>query len=457
MQDTIAAIATPPGEGALHVIRLSGPATRALLDRVFALPGRDRPHAFVPRHATQGEVRDPATGAAIDSVLATFYEGPASYTGEDSAEISCHGGVLVSRQVLSVLLDQGARLAEPGEFTRRAFINGKLDLTQAEAVADLIHAASDRARASALDQLKGRLSDALDGYYTDLIGVLSQLETAIDFPEEGLEFERKQALKESVERVMHAMQTLAGTFHQGKIIREGLKVALVGKPNVGKSSLLNALLREDRAIVTPYPGTTRDVLEERIRLNDLHLNILDTAGIRHDPEKIEEEGIARTLKTLEQADLALVLFDGSAPLDDNDRRLAGLVEGRAALAVINKNDRPQAWPADQLPEPLRNAALRLSVKEEAGLDALRERLYAFAGVAELPPDMLIVTRERHHRALLATLEALERVGRSLAENRSEDLIAVDLNDALETLGGLTGRAFASDLLDRIFDDFCIGK
>lgn len=458
MPDTIAAIATPPGEGGLHVIRLSGPDSMKFLKQVFTPATGKSVETITGRRATMGTLNNPDSGDLLDTGLVTWFPGPRSFSGEDVIEISCHGGVLVSQGILQVLLNCGARLAEPGEFTRRAFVNGKLDLTQAEAVTDLIHAASERARSNALSHLQGRFSKKLEEFYERLLGVLSHLETAIDFPEEGLEFNQKNKMRRDVQQVSDEIKLLADTFKQGRIVRDGLKVVLVGKPNVGKSSLLNALLNEDRAIVTPHPGTTRDVLEEQIKLKDLHLTILDTAGIREHPESIEEEGIARTRRALGQADLALVLLDGSQTLDENDKRLIEETKEINRCAIVNKSDLPQNLQPDDLSASIKTEKqISLSAKNGEGLDALKDHLYAVASGGNLTRESLIITRERHHRALTQTVESLQQVCQSLEEDRSEDLVAVDMNSALEILGSLTGKDYATDLLDQIFDDFCIGK
>ncbi len=458
MTDTIAAIATPPGEGGLHVLRISGGDSLTVLSKIFTPATGKGVETITARRSTMGTFTNPESGDLLDTGLVTWFPGPRSFTGEDVVEISCHGGVLVSQGILQALLDCGTRLAEPGEFTRRAFVNGKLDLTQAEAVTDLIHAASERARTNALSHLQGRFSKKLEGFYDRLLGVLSHLETAIDFPEEGLEFNQKENMRTDVQKVTDEIMALANTFKQGRIVRDGLKVVLVGKPNVGKSSLLNALLDEDRAIVTPHPGTTRDVLEERIKLKDLHLTILDTAGIREHPESIEEEGIARTRRALEQADLAVIVIDGSQALDGNDLRLIEETKDIKRCGIVNKCDLPQALKTDDLPSSLKTQApLSLSAKNGDGLETLKDHLYEIASGGNVARESLIITRERHHRALTQTILSLDLVCQSLAEDQSEDLVAVDMNTALEILGGLTGKDYATDLLDQIFDDFCIGK
>ncbi|MCH7500524.1 MAG: tRNA uridine-5-carboxymethylaminomethyl(34) synthesis GTPase MnmE [Nitrospinae bacterium] len=458
MSDTIAALATPVGEGGIHIIRISGPDAPAIALTLFQSADGKTADDLEPQKVCYGNLIDPATGQPVDEVLLIRFRAPRSYTGEDVIEIHGHGGAYVSSKILQLVLDQGARAAEPGEFTRRAFLNGRLDLSQAEAVADVIHAASDKALTSALAQLKGELSDKLNALYDALVQVLAQLEAAIDFPEEGLEFQQKQQLDQNIQGASTEIKKLVDSYRQGKIYREGLRVALVGKPNVGKSSLLNALLQEDRAIVTPHPGTTRDTLEERVRIKDIHITIVDTAGLRHRPGEIEQHGIERTLHALAEADLALVIFDRSQALDDNDAMLIKEVNEQPKLVLLNKSDLPQVLDEGDLKKLAGGPApLALSATGGEGLEGLREALYQSALGGRTSGEDIVITRERHRQALAQAQSSLERVSQSLQDDLSEDLIAVDLNIALEHLGGILGKTFVDDLLDQIFHDFCIGK
>jgi tRNA modification GTPase len=458
MNDTIAAIATPVGEGGINIIRISGPGAVGIASALFQPQAGGNVADLEPMRVHYGMLTDPTSRQAVDEVLLIRFRAPHSYTGEDVIEIHGHGGAYVSSKILQLVLDQGARPAEPGEFTRRAFLNGKLDLSQAEAVADVIHAASDKALASALAQLKGQLSEKLNTLYDALLKVLGQLEAAIDFPEEGLKFAQKQQLEQRIQITNAEIKRLIDSYRQGKIYHEGLRVALVGKPNVGKSSLLNALLQEDRAIVTPHPGTTRDTLEERVRINDIHITIVDTAGLRHQPGEIEEYGIERTHHALAQADLALVIFDGSHALDTNDAMLIKEVADKKKLILLNKSDLPTIINESGLLKQLgEKTAIALSARKGEGIDALKDALYKSALGARSSGEAIVITRERHRQALVQAQEALTRVSQSLQEDRSEDLIAVDLNSALEYLGGILGKTFVDDLLDQIFNDFCIGK
>ena len=459
MSDTIAALATPPGEGGIHIIRISGKDAPGIASALFQAKGEVNVADMEAHRVYYGNAVDPATGQAVDEALLIRFRAPHSYTGEDVFEIHGHGGAYVSSKILQLVIDQGARPAEAGEFTRRAFLNGRLDLSQAEAVADVIHAASDKALAAALQQLKGQLSEKLKALYDALVQVLAQLEAAIDFPEEGLAFQQKQQLDQRVQNVTAEMGKLVDSYRQGKIYREGLRVAIVGKPNVGKSSLLNALLQEDRAIVTPHPGTTRDTLEERVRIRDIHITIVDTAGLRHRPGEIEQHGIERTRHALAQADLALVIFDRSQALDDNDAMLIQEVNEQPKLVLLNKSDLPVKVDKYSILNKLGEgpAPLELSATEGKGLDGLHEALYQTAMAGQTSGGAVVITRERHRSALAGARDALGRVSQSLQQDLSEDLIAVDLNDALEHLGGILGKTFVDDLLDQIFNDFCIGK
>ena len=458
MSDSIAAIATPVGEGGINIIRISGTDAVNIASALFQPQGGTKTADLEPQRVVFGNITDPANGQAVDEVLLIRFRAPHSYTGEDVIEIHGHGGAYVSSKILQLVLDQGARAAEPGEFTRRAFLNGRLDLSQAEAVADVIHAASDKALTSALAQLKGQLSEKLNTLYDALVQVLAQLEAAIDFPEEGLEFVQKQQLDQRIQSTNTEIKKLVDSYRQGKIYREGLRVALVGKPNVGKSSLLNALLQEDLAIVTPHPGTTRDTLEERVRIRDIHITIVDTAGLRHQPGEIEEHGIERTRHALAQADLALVIFDGSHALDTNDAMLIKEVADTKKLILLNKSDLPTVIDQNALLKQLKkDTAIGLSATMGEGMDSLRDALYQSALGGRTSGEAVVITRERHRQALAQAQESLTRVSQSLQEDRSEDLIAVDLNIALEHLGGILGKTFVDDLLDQIFNDFCIGK
>jgi tRNA modification GTPase len=456
MNDTIAALATPHGEGGISVIRISGEKALTVATNLFHSVSSFLPPP--PQKVLFGEIRDPDSGQVIDEVLLTYFKKPNSYTGEHVIEISGHGGTLVSTTLLQLILKQGARLAEPGEFTRRAFIHGRLDLIQAEAVADLIDAASSKALNAAVSLLKGGLSERINKLFEQLLAVQAQLEAAIDFSEEGLNFQSRETTGRQIEDVKKEMLLLVQSFRQGKIIREGMRVTLVGKPNVGKSSLLNALVQEDRAIVTDIPGTTRDILEERVRIKDIYIVVVDSAGLRENPEMIEEEGIRRTRIAIEQSDLALVLFDPSQPIDCNDELLMNEVDDKLRCVLFNKSDLEQNWTKDSIKDFLQSEKpISLSAKTGNGLESLKEAIYNHAIQSERTGESIAITRERHRDHLQQAADALSTASKSMNSDCSEELIAVDVTLAMEHLGSVLGKNFAEDLLDKIFGQFCIGK
>ncbi len=450
--DTIVAVATPPGRGALGIVRMSGPRALALAEGVFQ--GRK---PLVPRRVSFGKLVGEG-GVPLDEVLITYMKAPRSYTGEDVVELSCHGGRATLSAVLSLLLGRGARLAEPGEFTRRAFLNGRLDLLQAEAVADVIGAETEASLRAALRQLEGGLSQRLEPLWERMISLASRLEAAIDFPEDIEEELETEAIACEAEGIIDRLAALEQGFRRGRLFREGARLAIVGRPNVGKSSLLNALLREERAIISTLPGTTRDTIEEDAEIRGLPLTIIDTAGLRRGGGEVERAGIERTRRAIEAADLVLLVLDGSEPLTETDREIAGDLEGRRAMVAVNKIDLPRRLEEGALAELLpEKPALLLSAKEGTGLDGLEEAIArVLLGEGDERAGALL-TRERHRLAVSCARERLEAAGRGLRRGLSPELVALDLNEALEALGGLLGRTHGEEVLDRIFSEFCLGK
>ena len=458
MSDIIASIATPKGEGGISIIRSSGMGSLSVALKIFHTPSGNPVEKISPNIAHFGSIYDPSTKNCIDEVVLTWFKNPKSYTGEDVVEISAHGGTFVSSRILGLVLDSGARLAEPGEFTRRAFMNGRIDLSQAEAVADLISAASDKALQAAILQLKGRLSKKITELYDRLLFVLSQVEAAIDFPEEGLDFQKRDSSISELKQVREEVSNLINTYKQGKISRDGASLALAGKPNVGKSSLLNTLLQEDRAIVTPHPGTTRDTLEEKVRIKDTHINIIDSAGLRRHPETIEQEGIRRTRLAIDNADLTLVIFDRSQPLDENDDLICKEIHEKPKLVVINKCDLPEQWPIEQLSQKIEtDTVVFISAKEQSGLDSLINAIYSCVIKEETNGEAIFISRERHRLNLVQASLSLEKTLTSLESQLSEEFVAIDLNIAMNHLATILGKVVEDELLDQIFNSFCIGK
>ena len=453
--DTIVAPATPPGEGGVAVIRISGSATEALLHRVFSPVASVE--TLVSHHLYYGFVCSPA-GAAIDEVMAVLMRAPHSFTREDVAEIHCHGGPVLVSRILDLLVDAGARLAQPGEFTLRAFLNGRLDLTRAEAVIDLIQARSTAAGNLAFRQLSGTLSQALYGFRDTLVEVLAELEAWIDFPDDVPPVSSLDRFQTIVGGVTDQVDRLLANFAAGRALREGVSLLLLGPPNVGKSSLLNILLGESRAIVTDIPGTTRDTIEEPLILGGVPLRVIDTAGIRESDNPIESEGVRRTLDKIAGADLVLVVFDGSREPGPYDRQALELVAGKPALLVINKADLgtlpvPAAW--RHIP------SVTISTHTGYGLDELRDcilkNIHGGSVTLADSSESVLVSDRRHREALVRCREALTRFLGDVELNREFEFLALELREALAALGEITGETTPDQVLEQIFSRFCIGK
>jgi len=456
--DTIVAPATAAGIGAVAILRLSGPQAEAIARRIWR-PARAA--MIRPRHLYLGEIRDPAQECAIDQALAAFMPGPNSLTGEDVAELHCHGGPYIVRRVLAITLELGARLAQPGEFSRRAFLNGRLDLTAAEAIADLVAARSDGALAQALAQLNGALRNRVSGLRSQLIAVRAHLEAEIDFSDEDIALPSRQSLAQAVTRLRNDIALLHDSFARGRMARSGARAAILGRPNVGKSSVLNMLLGVDRAIVTPVPGTTRDVIEDTLTLAPYALVLQDTAGLRHGADQVEQIGIERALAQAASSDLVIAVFDGAAPLEADDERVIGLCRGRAGVALLNKRDLPaRTSPAHLRAHGLELPVITISALRGEGAAEVREGLRAAianisgAGGGE---EEVAISRERHRQALARAGAALHDAECGLLAGMPPEIVAVDVTAAADALGSLSGEIGSEDVLDAIFREFCIGK
>ncbi len=450
-RDTIAAIATAAGVGAVAVIRVSGPQAAAVATRVFRgrPPERWRSHRLYLGRFIDSDARD------LDRGLAVIMRAPHSYTGEDVVELHSHGGTLVARRVLGAVLRAGARAARPGEFTARALLNGKLDLAQAESVADLIGASTDAALRIAVDQLGGALSQRVGGMREKLIGISARLEAAIDFSEDDVGELDREALIADAMSVERALLDLAATYAHGRVLREGLRVAIVGKPNVGKSSLLNRLLEAERAIVTPIPGTTRDTLEEVIDLEGMPVLLVDTAGIRSAVAEVERLGIDRTRAQIADADLVIVMLDSSRAFAPEDQEVLDAVRHKSRILLINKADLPNELAFDG--GSGFSVVIRSSLLDGLGIDSLKREILA-AGLSGTPPsEGVVVLRERQRNALELAARAAGRAAKSLGAGHPPDLVAVDVMTALDHLGNVVGATSPEDVLDRVFSEFCIGK
>lgn len=455
--ETIAAIATAPGEAGIGIIRVSGSEALDVLDGLFVPKKKSGIRAYPERRLVYGLIKE--GGLVIDEVLAVFMKGPGTYTAEDVAEIHCHGGLVPARKILEAVLRRGVRLAEPGEFTKRAFLNGRLDLAQAEAVMDLISAKTETGYDVALDQLEGGLSKRVRKIRQDLLSLLAHLEVSIDYPEEDIEEITYERVLEAEENAVSDVNALLRTADTGKIIREGLQTVIIGKPNVGKSSLLNALLKESRAIVTDIPGTTRDVIEEYLNIRGIPLKIVDTAGIRETEDMIERLGVERSKAFFNKADLVILVIDAGEALRREDRELMGYVKERKAIVILNKTDLDPEVSEREIRDLMGDKPIvRTSLVKGTGLEDLEATIVemVYSGEVFERGDALI-TNMRQKQALEKASRSLREALAITRERMAYDFIEVDLKNAYAYLGEITGETVEDDILDKIFSEFCLGK
>ena len=453
VRDTIAAISTPVGEGGIGIVRISGPASLPIALNIFKgkANGGLKSHRF-----SYGAVVQPATGDVIDETMLVYMKAPNSYTREDVVEIQCHGGTLVVSRILSLVLSEGARLAEPGEFTKRAFLNGRIDLVQAEAVMDVIASRTDASLALAQHQREGMLSRRIGVVKDGILYALAYVEALIDFPEDDIDVAVERDVLGRVTPALAELDALIEGFDEGRVIRDGVSVVIAGKPNVGKSSLLNTLLKEKRAIVTAVPGTTRDLIEEVVNINGLPVKLLDTAGIRHSEDEIEQEGVRLSLDRIPKADLVLFVVDGSREFAAEDETILAAIGSKTFIVVSNKSDLPVAA---QLPASVTAPLVSISTVTGAGVPELRDAITtAFThGHAIDGREFVAVSKARHRDSLLKARQSLQSFVGNLQAGVNMELLPVDLRDALDAVGEVTGETTADDVLDRIFSSFCIGK
>lgn len=443
-QDTIAAISTPIGEGGIGIVRMSGPDARSIAQNLFDKTLSD--HRII-----YGHILDPESAEIIDEVLVSFMASPHTYTREDIVEINCHGGIVPLQQILALVLKGGARLAEPGEFTLRAFLNGRIDLSQAESVLDIIQSKTHASLRLAVEGLGGRFSEQIRTLRSELLSVLAYLTARIDFPEDEVE---EQDVIGPVNNAREKLTKLIDSADAGMIYRHGIRTAIVGRPNVGKSSLLNRLLRESRAIVTPIPGTTRDTLEEIVNLKGVPFVLVDTAGIAKSADPIETLGIERSCKAIEHAELVLLVLDTSQPLNEEDTEIIYLMEGKTVLVAANKSDLTTIASLDDLTWPV----IRISALTGDGINEFESKMVDIAlGGKVTSSDAFFVTNIRHKEALQRAANHLAEVQASLEADMPDDFATIDLTAALNALGEITGETVTEDLLDIIFSQFCIGK
>ena len=450
--DTIAAISTPAGQGGIGIVRLSGKDAIKISDKIFRSPKKKQLKHTPSHRILFGHIRNPSTKEIIDEALVSVMKAPNTYTREDIVEINCHGGAVPLKRILGLVIKKGARLADPGEFTQRAFLNGRIDLAQAEAVLDVINALTVRSQKTAVEQLSGKLSGKIDTVREKLIEVAAFVEAYIDFPEEDIEPPSLKQMKKMARKIQQSLESLINSSRYGLILREGLKTAIVGRPNVGKSSLLNALLEHDRAIVTEAPGTTRDVIEECLNIQGLPIKIMDTAGIRNVKNLAEKEGVKRSLQTLENADLVLLVLDGSKALHKADRKLIER-SGPDTILIINKADLPQK----AKPGHVNRTTVKISAKKRTGLKKLKDSIVktALNGQTECSAD--IVTNVRHVHALEKTLASVNSFINGVGRKDSPEFLSIELRDALDAIGEILGITTTEDILHHIFNNFCIGK
>ena len=458
-EDTISAIVTAPGEAGVGIVRVSGPLAQNVGEALFC-SASGRKLAELPSHyASYGKVVNPVDGAMVDEVLLLVMRAPHSYTREDVVEIQCHGSHVSLRRILALTLSCGARLAEPGEFTKRAFLNGRLDLTQAEAVMDVIRAKTEASLRLAVRHLEGGLAAAIRAERERLLALFAHIEALLDYPEEEIEEVSAQQAADGAALAAAKLQHLLDTADQGKVLREGLATVILGKPNVGKSSLLNALVRTQRAIVTDVPGTTRDVIEEYVNLRGVPLRIIDTAGIRETEDIVEKLGVERSRQMLEEADLVLVLLDTSRPLSTEDKEVLTLLGAQKSLVLLNKSDLPPLWGEEEI----RTLApgqqvLRISLAAASGLEELEEAIVqqVYCGAASQGEGLLAVN-VRQEALLQQAVRHLQEVGVAAAAGMPLDCLSIDLRAAWTLLGEITGDTVGEDMITEIFSRFCIGK
>ncbi len=487
MEDTIAAIATAPGEGGIGIVRISGEKSREILEQIFTRVKKeyskqqdrfeDRsdeqkktfflPDAMnetiglplVPRRMHYGFIYDNFTGALIDEVMAVWFRAPYSYTAEDVVEIQCHGSIVSLRKILALVLKNGARIAEPGEFTKRAFLNGRIDLSQAEAVIDLIRAKSDKTFDAALSQLEGRFSSEIQEIRHALVDVLVDLTVNIDYPDEDIEQMTFEKLTKALKAIHAKIDALLATSATGRIIREGMQVAIIGKPNVGKSSLMNALLKETRAIVTEIPGTTRDTIEEALSIRGIPIRLTDTAGIRKTEDKIEKIGIEKSKESFNRADLVIFMIDRSVPLNEEDLTIIRHLDDKRSIVVINKTDLPAAIDPQEVRTMLPQAVIvEAAVGQHSGIEQIEDVIEQLVyGGQVKQQDSVLVTNVRHTALLEEARQSLADAIGMAEQMQPLEFLEIDVNHAYELLGEIIGEAVGDDIIEEVFARFCLGK
>ena len=454
---TIASISTAPGIGGIGIIRMSGEKSFEVLDKIFIAKNKQNIDEIKGYTIKYGNIVE--DGNVIDEVLVSYFKAPRSYTTENMCEINSHGGTVIVRKILELCLKNGADLAEPGEFTKRAFLNGRIDLAQAESVIDVINAKSDKEAKSGIKQLEGFLSKEIKEIKQEIMDVLVNIEVTIDYPEYDTPEVQQEELSKMLQSVGQRLIKLEKSFDNGKIIKEGIKTAIIGKPNAGKSSLLNAILKEDRAIVTDIAGTTRDTIEDFVTINGIPLKLIDTAGIREASDKVEKIGVEKSIKLAEEADLVIAIFDSSKELTEEDIEILKLIENKKSIILLNKNDLNSVISEndEQLKKASKNI-LKISALNKTGIDELYEKISELFNLNEINLDNdILITNVRHKNIISKSLENVKKANEALNMNMPIDIITIYIKEILEDLGEITGEVVTEDIINEIFSKFCLGK
>ncbi len=455
--DTIAAVSTVLGEGGISIIRVSGDKSLEIVSSLFKGKNERRLNDIKPYTIRYGFIMEKETGDILDEVLISYMKAPRSFTAEDTVEINCHGGVVATKKILEEIIKNGARIAEPGEFTKRAFLNGRIDLSQAEAVIDIIRAKTELSMKSAVAQSKGRVSKEINLIRNKLLEIVAHIEATVDYPEEDLEEVTAEKVIIQLKDVVENVDFILKTAEEGKIIREGLNTVIVGKPNVGKSSLLNSLLEEKRAIVTEIPGTTRDVIEEYINIDGVAVKIIDTAGIRETEDFVEKMGVEKSKEKINEADLVILMLDLSRELDEEDREIIEYIKDKKYIILLNKSDLGGKINKDNIKNINSNCVIETSAKTGEGLNELKECIRELFFKGEVTSKDILITNTRHKEALIRAKKSCIQGLEALKNTSAIDLASIDIRNAWTNLGEITGDTLEEDIINKIFSQFCLGK